>query len=90
MKKIRVPLCLLCVISLCLLCSCGLFGPQKYVCEIDEVESVEIIRLDEYIEEEYRFEYTVLSQISDYTTFVERLNEVKHSVNWGDPITSLA
>ncbi len=75
------PFCM----SLLLLCSCGLFGPQKYECEIDEVKSIQIIRLDQYVEGEYRFEYTVLSQISDIETFVDKLNQLEHSVNWGDP-----
>lgn len=74
-----------CIILMLLCCSCGLFGPQRYVCEVDQVESVQIVRLDKYVEGEYRYEYTILAQISDYTTFVSRLNKLKHSVNWGDP-----
>jgi len=66
-------------------CSCGLFGARKYVCEVENVDSIQIVRLDQYIEEELRYEYTVLSQIVDYEAFVCELNEVEHSVNWGDP-----
>ena len=66
-------------------CSCGLFGPQRYLCEVGEVESVQIIRLDKYVEGEYRYEYTVLSQVEDVESFVGQLNDIKHSVNWGDP-----
>lgn len=84
MKRVLVPLYMLCIILL-LFCSCGMFGEQRYICEIDEVDSVQIVRLDKYIEGEYRYEYTILSQISDYTTFVRQLNKLKHSVNWGDP-----
>ena len=54
---------------------------------IDTVESIQIVRLEEYVLEEYRYEYTVLSEITDCTEFVERLNSVKYSVNWGDPGT---
>ncbi len=85
MKKIKFLLCMLCSLLLFLCCSCGFFGDQEYFCEIDKVESIQIIRLDKYIEGEYRYEYTVLSQISDHKTFVDRLNNLKHSVNWGDP-----
>ena len=66
-------------------CSCGLFGARKYVCEVENVDSIQIVRLDQYIEEELRYEYTVLSQIVDCEAFVSELNEVEHSVNWGDP-----
>lgn len=85
MKQIRLELCILSLILMFLCCSCGLFGDQRYICEIDEVESVQIIRLDKYVEGEYRYEYTILSQISDYATFVGQLNKLKHSVNWGEP-----
>jgi len=68
-----------------LCCSCGFFGDQNYFCEVDEVETVQIIRLDKYVEGEYRYEYTILSEVTDYSTFVSRLNQLKHSVNWGDP-----
>lgn len=82
MKKIILLLCLAFMLSYC---SCGLFGAQKYVCEVENVDSIQIVRLDQYIEEELRYEYTVLSQIIDCEAFVCELNEVEHSVNWGDP-----
>ena len=82
MKKII--LLLLCIIML-LCCSCGLFGKQRYICDVDEVLSIQIVRLDKYVEGEYRYEYTILSQISNHENFVSRLNELDHSVNWGDP-----
>lgn len=85
MKKTTLPLCILFILLLFFCCSCGFFGPQRYICEIEEVESVQIIRLDEYIPEEYRFDYTVLSEIADTPRFVNRLNELEHSVNWGEP-----
>lgn len=68
-----------------LCCSCGLFGGQKYICKAEDVASAQIVRLDKYVEGEYRYEYTVLSQIEDIESFVEQLNRIKHSVNWGDP-----
>ena len=74
------------IILMFLCCSCGLFGDQEYVCQVEEVASVQIVRLDKYVDGEYRYEYTVLSQIEELETFVNRLNSVKHSVNWGDPV----
>ena len=82
MKKMIIPLC---VLFMLLCCSCGFFGDQEYVCDINEVESIQIIRLDEYVEGEYRYKYTVLSQIINQEEFVSRLNDLKCSVNWGDP-----
>ena len=73
-----------CIIVL-LFSSCGLFGKQKYTCDVDTVDSVQIVRLDEYVEGEYRYEYTVLSEIPNYEIFVSCLNEIDHTVNWGDP-----
>ena len=82
MKRILFPLCVALVL---LCCACGLVGDQRYVCDIAKVDSIEIVRLDKYVQGEYRFEHTVLSQVSDCDTFVSRLNRVDHSVNWGDP-----
>ena len=82
MKRILFPLCVALVL---LCCACGLVGDQRYVCDITKVDSIEIVRLDKYVQGEYRFEHTVLSQVSDCDTFVSRLNGVDHSVNWGDP-----
>ncbi len=85
MRKNRLPICMLCMVIIAFCCSCGFFGDQRYLCEMDKVESVQIVRLDQYIEGECRYEYTVLSQISDHAAFIDRLNALKHSVNWGDP-----
>ena len=57
MKRIILPLCILCIILMLLCCSCGLFGDQRYNCEVDKVESVQIVRLDKYVQEESRYEY---------------------------------
>ncbi len=83
MKKIMCFVLTAILMLLC--CSCGLFGDQKYVCKAKDVASVQIVRLDKYVEGEYRYEYTVLSQVEDVESFVEQLNRIKHSVNWGDP-----
>lgn len=85
MKRNNLLFFVLCMALVLLLCSCGLFGPQRYACAIEEVVSAQIVRLDRYIEGEYRFDYTVLVQISNYELFIERLNQMNHSVNWGDP-----
>ncbi len=76
---------MLCFIVMITHCSCGLIGPQKYECDADEVVSIQIVRFTELIKEENRFDYTVLAQISDYETFIDRLVNLRHSVNWGDP-----
>jgi hypothetical protein len=52
---------------------------------VDEVKSVEIVKLNGIIEGEYQYDYSVLSEISDHATFVKRLNNLKHSYNWGEP-----
>lgn len=82
MKRIIFSLC---IVLMLLCCSCGLFGDQRYVCDVEQVKSIQIVKLDKYVEGEYRYEYTILSQISDYETFVSHLNNLDHSVNWGDP-----
>ncbi len=75
----------ICIALLLLCCSCGLFSPQRYVCDVENVASIQIVRIDNIEKGQNGFEYTVLSQIPDCETFVRNLNEVKHSVNWGDP-----
>ena len=82
MKRIIFILCVILMISCC---SCGFFGDQRYVCDPENVKSIQIVKLDKYIQEEYRYEYTILSEISDCETFISRLNKLEHSVNWGDP-----
>ena len=72
-------------ITFTLLCSCGLVSPQKYSCDVNEVETINIVMLNEYVKDDYSYKYTVLSQISDCSTFVDQLSKVDHTVNWGDP-----
>ena len=82
MKKL---LFILSIIVMLVCCSCGFVSNREYECDPEKVDSVQIVKLDEYVEGEYRFEYTILSEISDSKTFINRLNEVEHSVNRGDP-----
>ena len=84
MKKI---LLFLCAISLFFGSSCGFFGAREYMCEIETVNAIEIVQLKEFVQEEYHYEYTVLATITDCPAFVYRLNNIKHSVNWGEPGT---
>lgn len=87
MKRTYLMLCLRIFLFGCLLCGCGFLGVQKYVCDANDVKSVQIIRLDTYVENEYRFEYTVLCEIADTKTFVKSLNNLKQTVNMGEPST---
>ena len=80
-------LVVICLLTVLLCCSCGFFGPQNYYCDVDTVSSVQIVKLGECIEGEYRYEYSVICQINDYHLFVKRLNDISHSVNFGDPFT---
>lgn len=82
MKRIILSLC---VLAILLCCSRGMFGEQRYICDVAQVDSIQIVRLDKYIAGEYRYEYTILSEIADSETFVGNLNKLDHSVNWGDP-----
>lgn len=90
MKKVVVPLCILCMILIFLCCSCGLIGPQRYFCDVNEVETIQIVRIDKNVRRDSECEYTILAQISDTVSFVAQLNQLEHSVNWGDPQTMWA
>ncbi len=85
MKRGLLISCILVTIVAFSCCSCGLVGEQRFSCNIEEVKSVQIVRLDEYIEGQYRYDYTVLAEISNCETFVSDLNGLDYSVNWGDP-----
>lgn len=84
MKKIRIPLCSFCMILILSLCSCGLFGPQSYTCDLEQVESAQIVRLGEVVN--YEFNFTVLAEIPDAKDFAKQVMQLEHSVNWGDPM----
>ena len=85
MKQFRFVLFTFLSLLICLFSGCGLFGDQEYTCDVDNVVSVQIVHLGEIVEGEYRFAYTVLCEIEDIPAFVEQLESVEHSVNWGDP-----
>lgn len=85
MKINRILLCILCFVLVFLCCSCFLLKGSEYICDIEQVESIQIVKLAAYVKGEYRFEYTVLADISDHAAFVERLNKVKQSEKWTDP-----
>ena len=85
MKRIILFSGILCIVFALLCCSCGLFGDRRYTCDVNAVESVQIVRLDKYVEGEYTYEYTVLCEITERSRFIEQLNDIKHSVNWGEP-----
>ncbi len=83
MKRLSLAIVLFMTAFIC--SGCGLFGPQKYTCDESNVVSAQIVHLDRLVEEEYRYEYTVLREIPDTSAFIERLISMKHTVNWGDP-----
>ena len=83
MKVMRLALCIVIALSLC---SCSLFIIRdKYKCPVDEVSSVQIIKMGKYSAEGNRDEYTILKEIDDYTELVERLNDMKIGYVWNDP-----
>ena len=63
------------------------FTYPDYHCDVNEVKSVSIVRLDDYVQSEYRYNYTVLAEITDVDTFLDRLNHVKNRGRMG--MTSL-
>lgn len=85
MKRIIMLFPALCVTLMLLCCGCGLIGEQEFTCNVDEVKTIQIVTLDEYIKEEYRFDYTVIAEVSSHSYFIDRLKSIKTSVNWGDP-----
>lgn len=85
MKIAKLTFYIMVVALILAFCSCGFFGDQKYYCDIETVETIQIVQLYKYIDGEYSYEYTVVSEISDRDTFVERLNGLNHSVNFGEP-----
>lgn len=77
---------ILSLVVITFLCSCCVFfNGQEYHCEAENVQSIQIVRLDDYAEGEYRYNYTVLCEINDIATFVERLNSIEYDTNWGGP-----
>lgn len=85
LKKIIMLLSVLNIAFVLLCCGCGLFGEQKFTCNVEKVNKIEIATFDGYNKNEPGFKYTVLTEVSDYSAFVDRLMTIKTSVNWGDP-----
>lgn len=80
----RVALLVIILIGFC--CSYTLVRKSRYTCEGDNVESIQIVCLAEYHEDSYEFDYDILCEIDDIPFFVEQLNKVKCSMNWGEPL----
>ena len=43
----------------------------------------QIVKLGKYVEEKYRYKYTIFSQIFHYEIFLSHLNGVEYFENWG-------
>ena len=85
MKKDLLKICLMCIIVVFVCSSCSWLYPQKYACDVEQVKSVEIVTLHKFIKEEHRYGYTVIEQVSDYSTFVNNLNKVEQSIIGSPP-----
>jgi len=84
-KRVISILCLLSVVLS--LGSCGyLYGVDTtYECNVDEVESINIVRFDSFDKKEKRFELTILSEVFEVNAFVNRLIEIDNYPNFGTP-----
>lgn len=83
MKMTRFLMCIVCICAF--LCGCFLLPDQHYTCEAEDVRSVQIVRLGEVIEGEYRYDYTILHNVEDKDDFIRKLNDIRQTINWGDP-----
>ena len=83
MKIIKQFVLILIVIPVFLLCSC--IKERDYFCDIEQVKSVQIVRLGEVVD--YEYQYTVLVDIFDKEEFVNRLNNIKHKTLGAPPAT---
>ena len=83
MKTTRFLICIVCICAF--LCGCFLLPDQHYTCEAEDVLSVQIVRLGEVIEGEYRYDYTILHNVEDKDNFIRKLNDIRQTINWGDP-----
>lgn len=77
----KTILCVLLAVVILSLSSCAFFAGERYVCEVYEVESVQIVRLDAFNEEDATFEFVELVNVEDPISFVERLNAIPNHVN---------
>lgn len=89
MKKQKLIILMVSLIITLCCCSCKFIGKQKYFCDVDNVISVEIIQLDGFVYAEVYdfFDYTLICKIEDYSTFIERLNNLKHRKWGGEPLS---
>ena len=87
-KQILIILGIVCLIVFVIFfCNfCGFFEHRQYICDIEQVESISIVKLGKHVVEERRFDYTVISEITDLTAFVERLNNITQSEASGMPM----
>ena len=76
MRTNIIKMILLCI-SLMLICqACGFRDVSQYQCDVENMESIEIVELGE-TEGEYRtFTYTTLVAISDNATFLDKFNKI--------------
>ena len=74
MRK-KLLLCVLCLSLMFLCCACDFNSVNQYSWYTPGVESIQIIQLDKYIEEEDRYEYTILTQIPDHKIFIKQFNK---------------
>ena len=84
MKKHLLKIFAMCIITVVVLSSCYWSYPP-YICDVKQVKSVEIVTLHKFIKEEHRYGYTVIEQVSDYSTFVNNLNKVEQSIIGSPP-----
>ena len=76
------------VIVALIFASCSALKADPYICDVDTVESIQIAKLLGFDEtNHYRFEVEVLGEVADVQAFAERLNAIKQSTNWGEPMT---
>lgn len=85
MKRIYLTVSIISLVFGCLFCGCGFLGKRECFFDVNNVKSVQIISLDTYVENEYKFDYTVLCEITDTPTFIEKLNGLKQTINRGEP-----
>ena len=85
MNKSRVASCILAVMFMISLAGCGFIGEQRYTCDVENVKSVQIIKLGEYDEESCWFQQTTICEIENRTEFIERLLGISQTVRFGLP-----
>jgi len=91
MRTNTIKIIFLCI-SFMLICqACGFSDVSLYQCDVENVESIEIVELGEIcVEGDYRFfDYTTLVTISDNAAFLDKLNKipVRPSRHFTDPPT---